>query len=399
MTYVLHGARGSGSCAVECVLAEIGADYERRELSLRDDEQQGARYAALNPHCKVPSLVIDDGTPLSESVAILLTLDDRHPETALFPAKGTPARAQALRWLLFAATEIYPIVEINDYPERFGTDPDRIDAMRERAREIWRARWLVVEANVTGEVADTETLASLGEWGFGASIGWNELLEDPRGVLLAEAGAGKTREMSEQAKRLVEGGRQAFFVPLESLDREPLPALLSSLDGKRLESWLADGIEPGWFFLDAVDELKLTDGKLDRALRRFSRDIDGHLDRARIVVSCRPSDWRSSLDLATVRSWLPVPERRGEMVVPVPEEVFIAALQHAPPGPVRFSHGKPGDAARDGVQTVAMLPVTDGQIREATRTGIRLVNPFLRTVVGPIARDSGPRQGRGALPG
>ena len=33
--YVLHGARGSGSCALECVLAEIGADYELRELSLR----------------------------------------------------------------------------------------------------------------------------------------------------------------------------------------------------------------------------------------------------------------------------------------------------------------------------------------------------------------------------
>ena len=136
MTYVLHGARGSGSCAVECVLAEIGADYELRELSLRDDEQQGEEYAAINSHCKVPSLIIDDGPPLTESVAILLTLNDRHPEAALLPAKGTPARAQALRWLLFAATEIYPIVEINDYPERFATDPDQVDAMRERARKI-----------------------------------------------------------------------------------------------------------------------------------------------------------------------------------------------------------------------------------------------------------------------
>ena len=70
--------------------------------------------------------------------------------TARHNAAGTLARAQALRWLLFAATEIYPIVEINDYPKRFATDPDQIDAMRERAREIWRVRWLVVEANVDG---------------------------------------------------------------------------------------------------------------------------------------------------------------------------------------------------------------------------------------------------------
>ena len=66
-----------------------GPDYELRELSLRDDEQQGDEYAAVNPHRKVPFHVIDDGPPLTESVAILLTLDDHHPETALLPAKGT----------------------------------------------------------------------------------------------------------------------------------------------------------------------------------------------------------------------------------------------------------------------------------------------------------------------
>ena len=134
MTYVLHGARGSGSCAVECALAEIGVEYKLREHSLRDDEQLGERYAAINPHCKVPSLVIDGGLVLTESAALLLTLDERHPEAALLPAKGTPARAQALRWLLFTATEVYPIVEINDYPERFATDPDQIDCDA-RARE------------------------------------------------------------------------------------------------------------------------------------------------------------------------------------------------------------------------------------------------------------------------
>ena len=110
-----------------------------------------------------------------------------------------------------------------------------------------------------------------------------------------------------------------------------------------------DGSESGWFFLDAVDELKLNDGKLDRAVRRFSRDIDGHLHRARIVVSCRPSDWSSSLlDLTMVRNWLPVPERHGEMFVPAPEEAFIAALQHTPPRSVAPSgtsgpHGSPTD--------------------------------------------------------
>ena len=47
MTYVLHGARGSGSCAVECVLAEIGAEHELSELSLRDDDERGGMEEAI----------------------------------------------------------------------------------------------------------------------------------------------------------------------------------------------------------------------------------------------------------------------------------------------------------------------------------------------------------------
>ncbi len=151
MTYLLYGARGSGSCAIECALAEIGTDYERRKLSLRNDEQRGAEYEAINPQRKVPALVIDGDLLLTESVAILLTLEERHPEAGLLPPKGTVGRANALRWLLFAATEIYPIVEINDYPERFAPDSAQVEAMRERAREIWRTRWLLVEENVSGE--------------------------------------------------------------------------------------------------------------------------------------------------------------------------------------------------------------------------------------------------------
>ena len=151
MSYLLYGARGSGSCTVECALAEIGADCEVRRLSLRNDEQRESDYEAVNPQRKIPALVIDDGPVLTESVAILLTLDERHPEAGLLPPKGSFERAQALRWLLFAATEIYPVVEINDYPERFATDPAGTDAMRERAREIWRTRWLVVEEHVSGD--------------------------------------------------------------------------------------------------------------------------------------------------------------------------------------------------------------------------------------------------------
>ena len=51
------------------------------------------------------------------------------------------------------------------------------------------------------ELEDIEDLAALGEIGNGFSIGWPELLNHRRVILLAEAGSGKTTEMGEQAKR------------------------------------------------------------------------------------------------------------------------------------------------------------------------------------------------------
>ncbi len=151
MTYVLYGSRRSGSCIVELALAEIGAPYEVRDVDLRTDRQRESEYAAINPQRKLPTLEFPSGGTMTESAAILLALDQRHPEAKLLPPTESGAYLQALRWLIFVAAEIYPIVEINDYPERFVADPaGDPDIPRENARRIWRDRWTIVEENISG---------------------------------------------------------------------------------------------------------------------------------------------------------------------------------------------------------------------------------------------------------
>lgn len=185
--------------------------------------------------------------------------------------------------------------------------------------------------------------------------------------------------MDEQAKRLETEGRYAFSVPLESLDSESLTCLLGPSAGMKFEAWKSDGSEPGWFFLDAVDELKLTNGKLYRALRRFSRDIAGQLGRTRVFISCRPSDCRPSLDLTTVQSWLPVQDEVGEVVAPEPEQVFMAAFQRESAKPVQLSHRQQSEPAGNTIRTFAMLPMRSGQVMEfAKHRGIDDVGGFLR---------------------
>lgn len=104
-----------------------------------------------------------------------------------------------------------------------------------------------------------DALAILGDSEFGGVLGWPDLLKRNRVVLLAEGGSGKTFEMREQANRLFADGKNAFFAPLESLDREGLDAILMPDAYGRLEGWKAEGSAPAWFFLDSVDELKLTE--------------------------------------------------------------------------------------------------------------------------------------------
>ena len=150
MTYLIYGAPGSGSGIVEAACAEIGADYEVRDLDAESDEHRRETYAVVNPHRKMPALETEDGEIITESVAIVLTLDERHPDAQLLPARGSRDRAQALRWMLFAATELYPLIEMIDYPARFADPGAGSEVLRTRADEMLRGRWRLLESNVAG---------------------------------------------------------------------------------------------------------------------------------------------------------------------------------------------------------------------------------------------------------
>ncbi|HEY4253252.1 MAG TPA: glutathione S-transferase family protein [Roseomonas sp.] len=152
MGYVLYGDAGSGSAPVEMALAEIGVPVELRAVPLGRQAQLAAEYRRINPMGRIPTLILPDGSTLTESLAILLTLADHHPDAGLLPPPPDPARARALRWMTLVATEGYPHVTRADYPERFSADPAHADAIRERARAMYRDLWrlLEVEAGLTG---------------------------------------------------------------------------------------------------------------------------------------------------------------------------------------------------------------------------------------------------------
>lgn len=78
-------------------MAEKGIEIETVQVDLGSGEQFEDAFRAVNPDCVVPALALDDGTCLSEVVAICHYLEAKYPEPALMGATDEE-KARVLMW-------------------------------------------------------------------------------------------------------------------------------------------------------------------------------------------------------------------------------------------------------------------------------------------------------------
>jgi len=145
-------------------------------------------------------------------------------------------------------------------------------------------------------------------------LGWPELIAKRRVVILAEAGSGKTEELTDQARQLTEAGRFAVYATVQDVGRDGFDKALRPADRQRLSAW-RNSNEPGWFFIDSIDEAKLDNIRLERALRQIAQGIAGGEGRAHIVLSGRHTDWEFARDARRLNDELPLP-----LPLPLPRE-------------------------------------------------------------------------------
>lgn len=214
---------------------------------------------------------------------------------------------------------------------------------------------------------------------------WSDVLSGERVVIFAEAGSGKTREMQAHTQRLKAEGKAAFFMPIEALSSIPVREYLTG-EGAAWDAWITSGTEEAWIFLDSVDELKLTDGKLDSALRRVAFALGAAKDRAHIFVSCRPSDWRPFQDLETFRNVLPA-SAPTSFVEPTGDEALMETI-------TKESKNEAEEESQpqpDKVRSVVLLPLGRQQIQSfAEGEGVKdpkaFVSEINRLEAWPFAR-------------
>lgn len=146
---------------------------------------------------------------------------------------------------------------------------------------------------------DSEELDVSLSLGINKADNWKSLLNEYRTVILAEAGAGKTVEFMEMASKLSNEGKLSFFIRIEDIDRN-FDDSFEIGDEDEFEDWL-DSNDEAWFFLDSVDEAKLSHPRaFEKAIKRFAKGIEKGAKRAHIYISSRPYSWRAKSDKALV---------------------------------------------------------------------------------------------------
>ena len=203
-----------------------------------------------------------------------------------------------------------------------------------------------------GKLTEADQQSLLVNLGWAEGVDWQELLRSKRVLIVSEAGAGKTYECETQCKRVKAEGESAFFLELAALATSDLCDMLDLDELAQLDAWIASQSDIATFFLDSYDELKLSRGSFEQALKRLTKGLAGQLGRARIVITTRPIPFDEEL----VRRLLPVPPLLdGEASGDTFAEVAMGDSKQKKTNETK---------APDDWRIVALMPLSDSEILE-----------------------------------
>ena len=149
--YKLYAAKGGGSMIVELALTHAQVPLEIVDIDWKDVGWESKTLKDINPLGQVPTLILPDGSVMTESAAIVLYLSEHAPQAKLAPLANDPERAQFLRWLVFLVSAVYPTFTYGDDPKRWlGGDKEAGKKLRAATDDHRKMLWTFVESQITG---------------------------------------------------------------------------------------------------------------------------------------------------------------------------------------------------------------------------------------------------------
>jgi maleylacetoacetate isomerase len=128
--------RGSSPFRLRIALNLKGLAYEAIPVHLGKGEHRKSEFGAVNPQQLLPALVLDNGSVLNQSLAIIEYLDELHPLPPLLP-KDAKGRARVRSLSLLVACEIHPLNNartLNYLRKQLGQNEDQI--------KTWYRHWI-----------------------------------------------------------------------------------------------------------------------------------------------------------------------------------------------------------------------------------------------------------------
>jgi glutathione S-transferase len=144
---------------VRMYCAEKGLPLELVEVDISTGETQRPSYLAINPLGELPTLMLDDGTRLTESVAICRYLEELHPDPPLF-GRSAAEGYEVNRWIDRLLVRMYvPTTHVFRHTHAFWKDRvQQVPAWGEQQRAAVLAEYAALDARL----ADREHVAGGG---------------------------------------------------------------------------------------------------------------------------------------------------------------------------------------------------------------------------------------------
>jgi len=147
----LYYARGASSIGIHVILEEVGKPYERAEVALMEGEQYQAPFLEISPKSKVPVLLRDDGSVLTEYGAIARWLALTNPAADLLPG-DTEGEVRMIEAIDFCVGTIHMQGYLRAFvPQMFAPDKADYEAVRKRGLSIMKKGFAILESALAGK--------------------------------------------------------------------------------------------------------------------------------------------------------------------------------------------------------------------------------------------------------
>ena len=144
-------APGACSLGIHLLLEEIGKPYDVERVNLQGGAQYQAPFTAINPKSKVPTLVRDDGSVLTEFPAIAYYLARTNPQSKLLP-DDPDAQARVLEAMDYVVATMHMQGFTRIFrPGNFSPNAADEETVKARGKEIFEKGLALMDKALAGK--------------------------------------------------------------------------------------------------------------------------------------------------------------------------------------------------------------------------------------------------------